>query len=271
MNALITKSRKVLQSYRDIDDLEIFDLRSVVLYTTDLIRTSYPERKINMEVEFFDPPPLVRADILVRDIFQNLFDNSVKNSNGDVEISVEGKVDGDGWYSVIIRDNGPGLPDGKGDELFRLFRGTNRTSGSGMGLYLVKRLMERYGGRVNAKERGEADGYGGAEFKLDFPRIASDRSIMYDTINNDISDPVRYILFRKYSKDGKNLMDFGGDTHDLDDLQRAGKIDLIERFGWNVSRAIHEAIRYIKEDGVYRYDFLSARTTGPIDPRFYGD
>jgi PAS domain S-box-containing protein len=271
MNMLISNSRKVLQSFREISDLEIFDLRSVVLYATDLIRSSYPERKIDVSVEFNDPPPLVRADILIRDIFQNLLDNSVKYSDDEVKVLIKGFDSREGWYSVVVSDDGIGMPEGKGEELFTLFKGSTRSSGTGMGLYLVKRLMERYGGKVAFREKGQTENYGGAEFRLDFPRISKTSSILYDTINTDISDPVRYVLFRKLRRDDKNLIEFGGDIHDLDELASCGKMDLIERFGWNISRAIYETIRYVDKEGVYRYDFENSRISGPIDPGLNGD
>ncbi len=271
MNSLITNSRKVLQSYREVDGLEVFDLRSVVLYTSDLIRLSYPERKIEIDVEFFDPPPLVRADVLIRDIFQNLFDNSVKYSDGDVRISVEGSDTNEGWYTVLVRDDGIGLPQGKRDDLFSLFKGTHKVSGTGMGLYLVKRLMERFGGRVSSDDVVGNEGYSGACFRLDFPRLKNRSSIICDTINNDLSDPVRYLLFRKYCKEGKEFMEFGGYSHEISDLESAGKIELIERFGWNISRAIYDTIRFAGDEGVYRYDFQKNEITGPMDPKEYGD
>jgi hypothetical protein len=84
-------------------------------------------------------------------------------------------------------------------------------------------------------------------------------------------DPVRYLLFRKYTSDGKEFMEFGGYSHEIPDLASAGKIELIERFGWNISRAIYDTIRFAGDEGVYRYDFQKKEITGPMDPKEYGD
>ncbi|MEA3559192.1 MAG: PAS domain S-box protein [Candidatus Thermoplasmatota archaeon] len=270
MNSLISNARKVMQSYKELQDMEIFDLRSVVQYAIDVMRSSYPEKEMEFSVDFYDPPPLVRADILIRDIFQNLFDNSIKHSKREVRIMVKGGRDPTGWYSVNVVDDGAGIPEGKGEELFRMFRGSKRSSGSGIGLYLVRRLMKRYHGQVSVQEKGTEEGYGGALFKLDFPRVPGGADLIVDTINTDVFDPVRYILFNRFTRDGETFIEFGGMEVRFDEIRSARKMELIERFGWNISKALHVSAREMKSDGVYRYDFMGSGLSGPIDPKRYG-
>ena len=78
----------------------------------------------------------------------------------------------DGRFSLRILDDGPGIPE---DQLARLperrFRGetalTRHPEGSGLGLYIVRSLVEAGGGRVTAASEGEGRG---AAFTVRLPR-----------------------------------------------------------------------------------------------------
>ena len=64
--------------------------------------------------------------------------------------------------ALWVEDEGPGLPPEAGDRLFeRFMRAAGeepRESGMGLGLFIVKSIVERHGGRVEARDRGGAAG-----------------------------------------------------------------------------------------------------------------
>jgi signal transduction histidine kinase len=80
------------------------------------------------------------------------------------------RTDCPGYCTVTIDDNGPGIPDQLKELVFnRLQRGDTKAKGSGLGLFLVKSLVESYGGKVWAEDRIKGDHTGGARFKVLLP------------------------------------------------------------------------------------------------------
>ena len=97
----------------------------------------------------------VRADTgKLRQVIQNLLDNAVKYSlkNGRVSVSLEERSR-EGVIAVSITDNGIGIPKDQQAKLFsKFFRADNarklQTDGSGLGLYIMKQIVEKHGGAV---------------------------------------------------------------------------------------------------------------------------
>ena len=116
---------------------------------------------------------MVNASELLKDVFTNIIGNAIKHSEKAVTIDVMvSKVfeDGREYYRTIVEDNGPGIPDDMKDRVFsRLQRGGTKASGAGLGLYLVRRLVEDYHGRVWAEDRVPGDHTKGAKFIVLLP------------------------------------------------------------------------------------------------------
>jgi PAS domain S-box-containing protein len=117
----------------------------------------------------------VQADELLRDVFANLIGNAIKHSGKDALIDigmVPERRDGREYCLVTVEDNGPGVPDDMKDRIFnRMQRGDTKASGSGLGLYLVKSLVEGYGGMVWVEDRVKGDRTKGAKFVVMLPAI----------------------------------------------------------------------------------------------------
>lgn len=101
----------------------------------------------------------------------NLVENALKYSPASQPIELALSSDPD-EVVLHVRDHGPGVPEGEREQIFgRFVRGTGsgEISGHGIGLAVVKTLMERMGGRVRV---ADAPG-GGADFQLRFPAVLS--------------------------------------------------------------------------------------------------
>ncbi len=119
----------------------------------------------------FDPPLLARA-------LQNLFVNARAHGHPpDRPIAIRVSREGDS-VRVVVRDRGPGFPEGFAEKAFEPFvRGEpsrvrpSEGAGYGLGLTLVRRIVEAHGGRVFARNMpAGADGErGGAEVGFDLP------------------------------------------------------------------------------------------------------
>lgn len=102
-----------------------------------------------------------RAELAV--VFRNLLDNAVKYSGDPIEIHVRVTQKGDGRIDVAISDCGIGIPARELRRIFQRFyragRDVQRTaSGLGLGLFIVRNLVRRQGGRVVARSEGAGAG-----------------------------------------------------------------------------------------------------------------
>jgi signal transduction histidine kinase len=74
------------------------------------------------------------------------------------------------YCKVSVEDDGPGIPDDLKPKLFSRFRrGPTKASGKGLGLYLVKNLVEGYGGEVSVEDRVAGDHTKGSRFVITLP------------------------------------------------------------------------------------------------------
>jgi len=127
------------------------------------IRTSHhlPEGAVRLEA---DPGKTVEGDAgELSLVFRNLLENAVKYSDEPVEVRVRIVDAEDGRVKVEIADRGIGIPSGELRKIFRRFyrvgRDVQRTAaGLGLGLFIVRNLVRRQGGRVVARSEGWGQG-----------------------------------------------------------------------------------------------------------------
>ena len=94
------------------------------------------------------PEVMVLADDLLEAVFRNLLTNAaVHNDKELAEITVSTSVS-DETVRVSIADNGPGIDDDHKEQIFQEGEKGLESGGTGIGLYLVKTLVDRYGGDV---------------------------------------------------------------------------------------------------------------------------
>ncbi|MBN2733763.1 MAG: HAMP domain-containing histidine kinase [Methanomicrobiaceae archaeon] len=109
----------------------------------------------DMNINYNDSGFYVMADKLLGEVFSNIIGNSKKYAGPDCKIEIKAE-EKDGDIIVCIDDNGPGISDGAKDNAFdRFFRedGKSGETGKGLGLYIVKSLVEKYGGIVSTTDR----------------------------------------------------------------------------------------------------------------------
>lgn len=129
-------------------------------------------REVRIMLEGVDDLVIASAG-LIREAFFNLVDNTVRHSDGPVNVWIKGrKVDG--RAVVAVEDDGPGIPDELKAKLFvRRSRGRSRTSGHGLGLFLVRSLVEGHGGTVRVEDRVPGDHTKGTRFVVELPLVSS--------------------------------------------------------------------------------------------------
>jgi signal transduction histidine kinase len=109
-------------------------------------------------------------------VVRNLVSNAIKYGDGS-EIVVRAALSGDA-IELVVADGGPGLPDDAVDRVFDLFYRADdarrRAQGAGIGLFVVRALVESAGGTAWARNRPE----GGAEFGFRIPAFVEDDDLL---------------------------------------------------------------------------------------------
>lgn len=96
----------------------------------------------------------VYANDMLGVVFDNLFSNSVKFGGVNTEITVSARDAPQGMLEISVCDTGPGIPDVMKPRVFDRFAQDTKTRSSyGLGLHIVKMLVESYGGTVWAEDR----------------------------------------------------------------------------------------------------------------------
>lgn len=161
----IWRSNEILQNvatirriHEDSTGLSPIDLDTIIREEIG----SFPVASIRYEGR----PIKVCADGLLPVIFTNLIGNAVKFGGPDVVVWIRVEVR-DGEVLVSVEDTGPGVPDETKKKLFHRFeRGQTAASGQGLGLYICRTLVERYGGKVRVEDRVPGHPEGGAAFRF---------------------------------------------------------------------------------------------------------
>lgn len=139
---------KITQGSLTIVDINI---KEVILNIISSFENLPESEKIKWELHFDEHETLHLDKSLVNNIFQNLIINAIKyhdrtKENPKVKISTELVKE---EMIIKVEDNGEGIPEDLQHNIFDMFfRGNSKSTGSGLGLYIVKNAVEKSGGRL---------------------------------------------------------------------------------------------------------------------------
>lgn len=151
--------------------LETVDLRNTVELSIEALAPFLDEHEIQLELQLPDAPPLVDGDpARLQQIIVNLLSNAARYSPPHTRVVLSISEER-GQIVLRVRDYGSGIPQNMLPHIFELFvqseQGLERSRGGlGIGLTLVRKIVELHGGKVEAK----SDGVGmGSEFSVWLP------------------------------------------------------------------------------------------------------
>jgi signal transduction histidine kinase len=162
---------------------EIFDLRDVMRSVTQLTAGRIAEAGLTQSVELAsDLPPLRADERKTKQVLLNLITNAVKFTPPGGCVSVEARYECDTGLIVTVSDNGIGIPGGDLERVLKPFEQVDSSlsrqhQGTGLGLPLVKAIMEIHGGHLRLKSELGV----GTEVTVTFPpeRIVLDPSLAH--------------------------------------------------------------------------------------------
>lgn len=159
---------KIVNDLLDVSKIEEgrfgyqFEEVGLVSFLDEILKEAEPIAREYQVKVYFDRPAGEDIKVIadrqkLGTALSNLIDNAVKYNvpNGEVAVKAE-RLSDRPYAQVSIRDTGVGIPPEAIDKLFtKFFRGENvfkfSTQGSGLGLYIVKNIIRRHGGRIWAE------------------------------------------------------------------------------------------------------------------------
>lgn len=148
------------------------DIINVVENITLSVSEYISAKSINLIFDTEEEEKVIACDPdKIERIMLNLLSNAVKftNEGGNIYVNI---YNPEGWVRISVKDSGIGIPEEKLDIIFERFRQVDKSmargqEGSGIGLSLVKSLVEMHGGKISVKSD-----YGkGTEFIIDLPDV----------------------------------------------------------------------------------------------------
>ncbi len=170
----VLRAGRTSQRRRRIN-VSVIDLGEMVRECLDLTRTRYNLNADSLRyVESLDEASARVAGDLdeLRAAVSNLLDNAIKYSDKEISVSVEVRALDAKRVAVRIADRGIGIPGSQLKRIFKRFYRVpghfmTRVKGTGLGLFIVRSIVEKHGGRVFA----ESEGLGhGSTFTIQLPR-----------------------------------------------------------------------------------------------------
>jgi len=167
---IIERHRTMLKNHEL--DAKPIDIHSVVRQSTRLLANDTSHRQIQVDVDLPSTPCIVNGDqVLLQQVVVNLVMNAM-DAMADTPVErrrvTVSEVVGQGSVALSVRDSGTGLPAGLDRNLFQPFV-TTKANGLGIGLMIVRTIVEAHGGRIDAHDNPT----GGATFTVTLPYNAA--------------------------------------------------------------------------------------------------
>jgi signal transduction histidine kinase/uncharacterized protein YigA (DUF484 family) len=176
----VRRSAQIIES--SAQELVPSNLTKSVRQTATEAKSAYLAKKIDIRMNLPEKEVWVMADSLLDEVLYNILTNAIKYDEHELtEIDVDltfADLEGKKYAKVTVTDRGIGIPDEFKDRVFtRDFKKLvkpdrpiiQRSRGAGMGLSLVKSLVERYGGKIWVENRVYDDPSRGSAFSFMLP------------------------------------------------------------------------------------------------------
>jgi len=148
------------------------NMNDVIMDILDDLKPLTEGRKIQFDIHQL--PPAHSDKMLMKQVLMNLFTNAIKfTRENNLAKIVVGSIQKDEENIYFVKDNGIGFNPQEGDKLFSLFQRLHdreKFEGTGIGLSIVQRIINRHGGRVWAEGKVNE----GATFYFSLPKQEKD-------------------------------------------------------------------------------------------------
>ena len=156
-------------------DFELMDVQKAVAEAVAAVTKPTADKKITVVSTIAENAHFVMANQFLHELFFNVISNAVKFDTSprvrvDVSISEEQTPQGAYWI-VSVTDRGRGIPDDRKKAVFERFAtGMTGIKGFGLGLSIVRSIVDKLGGRAWVEDRIKGDFAKGTAFKIALPK-----------------------------------------------------------------------------------------------------
>jgi signal transduction histidine kinase len=176
----ILRVSKIVRKYSEIgrkDDLltEEVNVNQVLARLLEVFRGGHEKIEIRKSLDSAMPMVSMSSDSF-KQVIVNLVKNAIEAMEGQnhqlitIETHANVNFGGTSYIEVVLSDNGPGISEKVRERLFQPDNSSKSEGHSGLGLNIVKRLMEDMRGMVSCKSRTESEGEPGTTFQLLIPK-----------------------------------------------------------------------------------------------------
>ncbi|MHA1844147.1 MAG: PAS domain S-box protein [Promethearchaeota archaeon] len=160
-------------------ELQPLDIYKYLLKSVKYIKNSFQDKPIVIDIETRKKKYIMRANELISHVFENLLINSIKYCNNPiVEILIKiSQINKNGISKIQLEfiDNGIGIPDEQKSKLFQVSQPDMRTatiyeSHMGIGLTLVKKIIDLYKGTITVEDKIKGDYSKGTKIIITLPK-----------------------------------------------------------------------------------------------------
>ena len=173
-NILISNVQKLSQLEEIGITLKKVKIQDVLDESIEFIDKSFPEKEIDVTIDISDKEYIVFANELLLDAFENIMNNSIKHNDNPI-VKIDIRVSEDQWeerecIKLEFIDNGRGIPAAKKEIIFQKGHQKDITSkGMGIGLSLVKMIIEHFNGHILVEDKVKGDYTKGSRFIIYIP------------------------------------------------------------------------------------------------------
>jgi PAS domain S-box-containing protein len=157
-------------------ELEELDLISNLQNSVNYIKNIFKQKDIDINLNYHTNLLYVQANDLIRNVFDNILINAVRhNENQKIEIEIdisESVFYGQNFAKIEFKDNAKGIPNEMKNLIFRRgYSNRDAVKGLGLGLSLVKKIIEIYDGQIWVENRVKENHKEGSNFVLLIPTL----------------------------------------------------------------------------------------------------
>ena len=173
----VGRGSSLILKVKKLSDLEESEINLIPIVIFDVLnksvgnaKNSFPEKDVNIKIEGLSKDLTILGNDLLIEIFDNILNNSVKFGKDNQEINInliisKIKVDDINYIRFEFKDHGIGIPENRKETLFRQeYSKKIDKRGMGIGLSLVKKIVDRYEGKIWVEDRIKGNYEEGSNF-----------------------------------------------------------------------------------------------------------
>ena len=174
LNRVAHVTRQTLRFHRTAPGIAEIDLSALIDELLELFETRFFGRGIAVKRQYQDGARVVTSQDDLKQVLSNLLANAADAmpNGGELTIAIEALAGGgEPQLRISIADTGHGIAAEHRSRIFEPFFTTKAETGTGLGLWVVKQLVEKHGGQVSLQS--PVDGRLGACFEIQMPQVSA--------------------------------------------------------------------------------------------------